>query len=54
MSTGFIPDSDIGYLVTIVQLPPGSSLERTEKVVRQVNDIALILPGFCTRGYRRL
>jgi len=54
MSTGFIPDSDIGYLVTIVQLPPGSSLERTEKVVRQVNDIALNTPGVLPhRGYRR-
>jgi hydrophobe/amphiphile efflux-1 (HAE1) family protein len=45
MATGFIPDQDIGYLATIVQLPPGSSLERTDKVVRQVNDIALSIPG---------
>ena len=45
MSTGFIPDSDIGYLATIVQLPPGSSLERTDKVMRQVNDLALATPG---------
>jgi hydrophobe/amphiphile efflux-1 (HAE1) family protein len=43
MPTGFIPESDIGYLATIVQLPPGSSLERTDKIVRQVNDIALSL-----------
>jgi len=41
MPTGFIPESDIGYLATIIQLPPGSSLERTDKVVRQVNEIAL-------------
>ena len=26
-----------------IQLPPGSSLERTDKIVRQVNDIALSL-----------
>lgn len=45
MSTGFIPDSDIGYLATIVMLPPGASLERTDKVVRQVNEIALSIPG---------
>jgi len=45
MPTGFIPDSDIGYLATIVMLPPGSSLERTDKIVRQVNDIALSTPG---------
>ena len=43
MSSGFIPEFDIGYLATIVQLPPGSSLERTDKIVRQVNDIALSL-----------
>jgi hydrophobe/amphiphile efflux-1 (HAE1) family protein len=43
--TGFIPEQDQGYLITIVQLPPGASLERTEKVVRQVIDIALATPG---------
>jgi len=41
MPSGFIPESDIGYLATVIQLPPGSSLERTDKIVRQVNDIAL-------------
>jgi hydrophobe/amphiphile efflux-1 (HAE1) family protein len=45
MPTGFIPDSDIGYLATIVMLPPGSSLERTDEVIRQVNEIALSTPG---------
>ncbi|MFM0527385.1 multidrug efflux RND transporter permease subunit [Paraburkholderia strydomiana] len=45
MSTGFIPDQDIGYQAIVVLLPPGSSLERTDKVVRQVNDIALSTPG---------
>jgi hydrophobe/amphiphile efflux-1 (HAE1) family protein len=45
MSTGFIPDQDIGYLAIIVQLPPGSSLARTDKVVREVNDIALQTRG---------
>ncbi|OZI18861.1 hydrophobe/amphiphile efflux-1 family RND transporter [Bordetella genomosp. 9] len=43
--TGFIPEQDQGYLITIVQLPPGASLDRTEKVVRQVIDIALATPG---------
>ncbi|WP_343616001.1 efflux RND transporter permease subunit [Novosphingobium sp.] len=41
MPSGFIPESDIGYLATVIQLPPGSSLERTDKVVREVNEIAL-------------
>ncbi|SCB50106.1 efflux RND transporter permease subunit [Rhizobium multihospitium] len=45
MPTGFIPEQDIGYLVTVIQLPPGSSLARTDEVVRQVNDIALGIKG---------
>ena len=45
MATGFIPEQDIGYLATIIFLPPGASLERTDKVVRQANDIALSIPG---------
>ncbi|ANN76053.1 efflux RND transporter permease subunit [Bordetella flabilis] len=43
--TGFIPEQDQGYLITIVQLPPGASLARTEQVVRQVTEIALGTPG---------
>ncbi|HEV3426305.1 MAG TPA: multidrug efflux RND transporter permease subunit [Paraburkholderia sp.] len=45
MPTGFIPEQDIGYQAIIVLLPPGSSLERTDKVVREVNDIALKTKG---------
>ncbi|NIE64301.1 multidrug efflux RND transporter permease subunit [Burkholderia sp. Ax-1719] len=45
MPTGFIPEQDIGYQAIIVLLPPGSSLERTDKVVREVNDIALKTRG---------
>ncbi|MCJ8157940.1 efflux RND transporter permease subunit [Sphingomonas sp. LaA6.9] len=45
MPTGFIPDSDIGYLATVVMLPPGSSLDRTDEVIRQVNEIALGTEG---------
>ena len=33
--TGFIPEQDQGYLINLVQLPPGSTLDRTEKVVRE-------------------
>jgi HAE1 family hydrophobic/amphiphilic exporter-1 len=43
--TGFIPDQDLGYLITVIQLPPGSSLERTDAVVRQATDIILGTPG---------
>jgi hydrophobe/amphiphile efflux-1 (HAE1) family protein len=43
--TGFIPEQDQGLLITIVQLPPGASLARTEEVVRQVRDIGLSTHG---------
>jgi hydrophobe/amphiphile efflux-1 (HAE1) family protein len=39
MSSGFIPEQDQGYLITLVQLPPGSSLDRTNKVTLEVADI---------------
>ena len=43
--TGFIPEQDQGYLITVVQLPPGASLDRTEKVVKQAMDIILSTKG---------
>jgi hydrophobe/amphiphile efflux-1 (HAE1) family protein len=45
MSTGFIPEQDQGYLAAIIQLPPGSSLARTDEVVREANEIILNTPG---------
>ncbi len=43
--TGFIPDQDLGYLITVVQLPPGASLSRTDAVVRRAIDIIQATPG---------
>ena len=43
--TGFIPTLDRGFMFVSVQLPPGSSLERTDRVMRQVNEILLNSPG---------
>ena len=43
--TGFIPEQDQGYLITIIQLPPGATLARTEKVVKQATDIILTTKG---------
>jgi HAE1 family hydrophobic/amphiphilic exporter-1 len=43
--TGFIPQLDQGYLITVIQLPPGSSLERTDAVVRQAAKLMLQTPG---------
>jgi len=42
---GFIPQVDAGYLVTVVQLPPGASLSRTDAVNRRVVELALKVPG---------
>lgn len=39
--TGFIPEQDKGYLVVNAQLPDGASLERTDEVLRKMEDIAL-------------
>jgi hydrophobe/amphiphile efflux-1 (HAE1) family protein len=42
---GFIPQVDRGYLIVVLQLPPGSSLSRTDAVQRRVVDISLQTPG---------
>jgi hydrophobe/amphiphile efflux-1 (HAE1) family protein len=42
---GFIPNQDVGYLIGVVQLPPGAALARTDEVNRKVADIALSTPG---------
>ncbi|MGB7405466.1 MAG: multidrug efflux RND transporter permease subunit [Pacificimonas sp.] len=39
--TGFIPSQDQGYLITAIELPPGSSLQRTDEVLQDVIDLAL-------------
>jgi HAE1 family hydrophobic/amphiphilic exporter-1 len=43
--TGFIPIEDQGYLLAAVQLPDGASLDRTQRVLNQVSDIAGNTPG---------
>lgn len=42
---GFIPTQDKLYLIGGVKMPEGSSLERTDKVIRQMSDIALHIDG---------
>jgi len=42
---GFIPQVDVGYVITVVQLPPGASLARTDEVQTRALDIALGVPG---------
>ncbi|MFL6774995.1 MAG: efflux RND transporter permease subunit [Sphingomicrobium sp.] len=43
--TGFIPAQDQGYFLTVIQLPPGSSLDRTDAVMRKVAARILPIPG---------
>jgi len=37
--SGFIPEQDQGFLIGVVQLPAGSSLDRTEAIVLRAKDI---------------
>jgi hydrophobe/amphiphile efflux-1 (HAE1) family protein len=59
---GFVPAQDKGYLVSVIQLPPGASIDRTESIVRQVSDIglkqagvehAVEFPGLSINGFTR-
>jgi hydrophobe/amphiphile efflux-1 (HAE1) family protein len=43
--TGFIPQIDRGYLIVVIQLPPGAALARTDAVYRRAVDLALRTPG---------
>jgi HAE1 family hydrophobic/amphiphilic exporter-1 len=43
--TGFLPIEDQGYLITAVQLPDGAALDRTQKVLDRVSEIAGKTPG---------
>ncbi|QYF85995.1 efflux RND transporter permease subunit [Brevundimonas sp. PAMC22021] len=37
--SGFIPEQDQGFLIGVVQLPAGASLDRTEAVMKRASDI---------------
>ena len=43
--TGFIPQQDKGYLILNVQLPDSASVERTEAVMAEIEEIARETPG---------
>ncbi len=42
---GFIPSQDKGYLLVNLQLPDSSSVERTQKVMRRLDALAIKTPG---------
>lgn len=43
--TGFVPSEDGGGLMGMITLPPGSSLERSDSIVKEVTEIARNLDG---------
>jgi HAE1 family hydrophobic/amphiphilic exporter-1 len=45
LPSGFIPNEDQGSFYAIVQTPPGSTLERTDAVVKQLQAIAQKIDG---------
>ena len=42
---GFVPAQDKDYLVAFAQLPDGATLDRTDRVIRQMSALALAHPG---------
>jgi hydrophobe/amphiphile efflux-1 (HAE1) family protein len=42
---GFVPPEDQGYYMITIQLPNAASLERTQRVLRKVEDVLLATPG---------
>jgi len=48
--TGFIPTEDQGFIICSVSLPPGSSLDRTQKVMDKMDKILAKEPAVERRG----
>ena len=42
--TGFVPDEDQGYVMVLVQAPPGASLDYTMGIVRQAEQLMKAMP----------
>lgn len=45
LPTGFLPDEDLGYAYVNLQLPPASSLQRTDAAAKQVEAVLSKIPG---------
>jgi HAE1 family hydrophobic/amphiphilic exporter-1 len=45
LPSGFLPEEDQGYIFVALQLPDAASLERTDKVCRQIEDFLSKQPG---------
>ncbi|MGE5126675.1 MAG: efflux RND transporter permease subunit [Betaproteobacteria bacterium] len=53
--TAFVPDEDEGYFITVVQAPPGASLQYTTDICRQVEGVLFkdpdIMGAFSVAGF---
>ncbi|MFN7995471.1 MAG: multidrug efflux RND transporter permease subunit [Bryobacteraceae bacterium] len=45
LPTGFLPEEDLGYFLLTVQLPNAASLQRTDAVVRKIEDVIKDIPA---------
>ena len=45
LPSGFLPDEDLGYAYVNLQLPPASSLQRTDQAAKQVEAVLSQMPG---------
>ena len=43
--TGLVPQLDRSYLIAVMQLPAGSTLERTDKLIKQASEMIMKTPG---------
>lgn len=43
--TGFVPSEDQGYVMMLAKLPSAATIQRTENVIKKINDIAINTPG---------
>lgn len=41
LPSSFLPDEDQGYILSLIQLPPGATIDRTQNVLAQVEHIVL-------------
>ena len=44
LPTSFLPDEDQGYFITVIQLPPGATRERSREVLKEVEQFYLKQP----------
>lgn len=47
--TGLVPNEDTGTIMAVVDMPPGSSLERTQEVMWQVDSLLASDPAIESR-----